>query len=133
LRDARLSWESDYDENGRWLKKYKEENTEKGKMIYDILLEDMIFTEINSAKGNNEVMNYIIPVVGAVAGFGISSLLHANAIVKAVSTIAPAVLLYATTKSVGMNRKDNSTKQMIDAYIAQLDKYKVSIISIICN
>lgn len=133
LRDARLCWESDYDENGRWLKKYKEENPEKGELIYNILLEDMVFTEIKPAKGNSEIMNYALPVVGAVAGFGISSLLHANAIIKAVSTIAPAALLYTTTKSVGTNKKDNSTKQLIDAYIAQLDKFKVSIISIICN
>ena len=133
LRDARLCWESDYDENGRWLNNYKAENPEKGELIYNILLEDMIFTEIKSAKGNSEIMNYAIPIAGAVAGFGISSLLHANAIIKAVSTIAPAALLYATTKSVDTNKKDNSAKQLVDAYIAQLDKFKVSIISIICN
>ena len=110
LYDARLSWESDYDENGRWLKKYKEENPEKGELIQKILLKDMVFTEVKAIKGNSEIINFVIPVVGAFAGLGVSTYLHANTIVKVISTIAPAALLYETTKSKGLNRKVNDTK-----------------------
>ena len=133
LSESSLGLYSEYDACGRWLKKYSAESPDKGELIRQILLEDMHFTEITSHRGYNEALNYVIPVVGAAAGFGIASVAAADAVVKAVSTIAPAAVLYFSTKAVGDSMKDASKRNMIDEYISQLEKYKLSVLNILSD
>lgn len=124
------AWDSDYDEEGRWLKQYMNENPREGQLIKEILLDDMSFTEIEPPK-KADSLTYIVPVVGAAAGLGLSSIFNANLIVKAISTVAPAAILFPTTKTVLNYFSSYNSQTLIDNYIGQLDKYKNSIISII--
>lgn len=131
LQDVRLNWDSEFEENGRWLKGYKKANPEAGERIQHILLKKMAFTEITQKKDNSQLMNYVVPVIGAAAGIGISTILHANLAIKAVSTVVPAVAMYAATKSVGMSKTASDTTQLIDQYMAQLDTFKAEILCVL--
>lgn len=124
------AWDSDYDEEGRWLRQYTDENPRCGQLIKEILFNDMSFTEIEPPK-KADGLKYAVPIVGAAAGLGIASIFNANLIVKAISTVAPAAILFPTTKTVLSYFSDSNSQAMIDSYISQLDKYKNSIISII--
>lgn len=130
LENEVYSWDSDYEECGRWLKTYINENPRSGEMIRDILLNDMTFTEITPAK-KSDILNYVVPAIGAIAGLGISSILNAGIIVKIVSTVVPGAVLYPATKSVSSYINDYNNQKLIDDYIGQLDKYRLSIISVI--
>ncbi len=131
LTDIAANWDSEYEESGRWLIQYCNENPEKGQLVREVLLEQMCFSEIQPKKDYSEVMNYAIPVAGAIAGFGISKLAHAKTVVRAVSTIAPTVLLYPSAKAVGTTLNQNSKAELLDEYILQLEKYHQGVISII--
>lgn len=131
LTDIAANWDSEYEETGRWLRQYCKENPEKGQLVREVLLEHMCFIEIQPKKDYSEVMNYVIPVAGALAGFGISTLAHARTVVRAISTVAPTVLLYPSAKAVGTTLHQNSKTELLDEYIFQLDKYHQCVISIL--
>lgn len=131
LSDTVLDWGSEYDEIGRWLMDYSKRNPEQGGRIRNVLMDDMNFTEIAQQKDYSEVINYAVPLAGAIAGFGVSSLWHAGTVVKAVSTLAPAAILYPSTKALGTAFKDNSRNAMINGYMEQLGKYKMNVLSIL--
>lgn len=130
LENQVYSWNSEYEEAGRWLMSYTEEYPRSGERIRDILLNDMSFTEIKPAK-KSSVLNYAIPIVGAAAGLGISSVFNAGIIVKIISTVVPGVVLYPVTKSFSGYMNEYQDQRMIDEYIGQLNKYKISIISVL--
>lgn len=132
LKDVSNSWDSDLDGNGRWLKQYCRQNPQKGELIRRILLEDMGFTEVSKDKDNWGMLVHAVPVAGAAAGFGLSSVLGAGPVIKTVSTIAPALLLYPAARGFGGSVKDRRTEEYIDKYLLQLDKYKKSVTSILC-
>lgn len=132
LSDAALSWVSGEEACGRWLMTYSRSNPAKGESIRDILTKDMQFTELPPPKkAYNETLNYVIPVAGAAAGFGISSMFKATTLIKAISTIAPAAVLYPSAKSLGDNLNKNSKSLQLEEYIDQLEKYKLSVISVL--
>lgn len=133
LADSIGFWDSRHSEGGRWLGKFEEESPQKAEMIRNILLNDMKFAE-NSAEGSRqEYLRYIIPVGSAAAGFAISKIAGANAIVQAVCTIAPAAVAYPVASNVLHAADDNRKKEMIQDYLSQLDKYRVSIESILLD
>lgn len=129
LREARLCWESDYETTGRWLKKVKTQYPEQGQMIHQILLRDMIFQEIPNKAGSSERWNLLIPAAGAVTGLTVSSLMHANALVRVLATVAPAGLLYASMKVT--NPKSVQKQRLAEEYFAQLETYRLSVCSIL--
>lgn len=131
LKDISLSWDSDVEENGRWLRQYSEENPQKGEMIRQILLEDMEFSEVLSNDKSPAAVNYIVPAAGAAAGYCISSVLHAGAAAKAISTVAPALLLYPSAKAIGENAKNKNQRESMEAYLSQLEKYRKGALSVL--
>lgn len=133
LSNAATAWSISYDECGRWLMTYSQTEPEKGALISDILTKDMRFTEIAPAKGVPAAAKIAIPAAGAVAGFCISHFLGAGVLVQAISTVAPAALLYPATVSFSSTAESNSKAALLNDYLVQLDKYKTSVISVIAN
>lgn len=131
LSDAAVSWSLSYDECGIWLIKYTEGNPEKGELISQVLTGDMKFKEIPPKKDIPESANIITPLVGAILGGGIAHILDANVFVQIASAIVPAALLYPAIKSVGNMVTENNKDGIIDEYMAQLEKYKKSVIVIL--
>ena len=131
LHDAASSWNSDYEINGKWLSDFKNREPQKAELVYDILLNDMKFSEIEIRKEFPNYYNYLIPTVGAIAGLGISYFSGASKIIQTVSTIAPAVLLYPAVKMFGKQQNETNKKKNIDVFMQQLEKYKNSILTIL--
>lgn len=131
LSDAASSWNSEYEINGKWLSNLKEVDSKKAELVSEILLNDMRFTEVNKQGELPTYYNYVIPAVGACAGCAISMCLGYGKLVQVASTIIPSVLLYPAVTTF-RNRINKSNKgKCIEEYIAQLEKYKNSVISVL--
>lgn len=131
LSDAAGDWSSSYDEGGRWLNAYTKEHPDRGAAIARILTQEMTFTEPDPPLEIPEVLNYAIPVAGAAAGLGIATALGAGTVVKTVSTLAPAALLYPATKTVGNNVNEKNRIGLVDAYMAQLQQYRDAVLDLL--
>lgn len=131
LADCIGFWDSRYSEGGRWLDGFEKEYPEKAEMIRNILLNDMKFEENSVEESKQEYLKYVIPVGSAAAGFAISRIAGANAIVQAVCSIAPAAVAYPVANNVLHAADDNRKKEVIQNYLSQLDKYRASIGSIL--
>lgn len=131
LADCIGFWDSRYSEGGRWLEKFEKEYPKKAEMVRKILLNDMKFEENSADDSKQEYLKYIIPVGSAAAGFAISKIAGANAIVQAVCTVAPAMVAYPVANNFVHAAEDNRKKKMIQDYLSQLNKHRVSIENIL--
>lgn len=131
LMDAALSWDSEQDECGRWLHSYAQDHPEKGKLLRDILVEDMHFTELAPQKELPEALTYVLPLAGAAVGLGAATYFQAGWLVKAAATVGPGVLLYPAVKAVGDSGREKNRRDAIGEYLDQLDKYKQSALSVL--
>jgi len=131
LSDAASAWGSEYELSGKWLSQFAEKDPQKAELIRDIVMNDMKFSDISEKKEISNQYNIIIPAIGAIAGLGISFFAGATKLVQAISTIAPAVLLYPAVKSFGKQQNEINKKNTIDELMVQLDKYNNSILSVL--
>lgn len=133
LADCVGFWDSKYSEGGRWIDKYETEYPEKADMIRDILLNDMKFTDEGEQSSNYKALKYIVPAGTAVAGFAVSGLRNAGMLARAACTIVPAAVAYPIATNIVNMKAGDAKEKMIQAYMRQLDKYKLSIESILKN
>lgn len=133
LSDAAMCWGLSYDECGRWLCNYIRSNPEKGELVLHILTKDMQFTELPPKKGLSSAAKVIVPVAGAVVGGGIAHFLGANLLVQAISAVVPAALLVPATASIASMIADNNKSVVIEEYMAQLEKYKQGVITVLSD
>lgn len=131
LADCVGFWDSRHSEGGRWLEGFEKVYPQKAEMVRDILLNDMRFEKISGDGSGQEYLKYLIPMGSAAAGFAVSRIAGANVIVQAVCTIAPAMAAYPVADNVLHAAENNRKKEMIQNYLSQLDKYRVSIESIL--
>lgn len=131
LSDAASSWNSEYEINGKWLNNLKGVDSKKAELVGEILTNDMRFTEIDTKGELPTYYNYVIPAVGACAGCAISMYLGYGKLVQAASTIIPAVLLYPAVTTFRNRMNETNKDKCIEGYIAQLEKYKNSVVSIL--
>lgn len=131
LLNASAGWDSEQEEGGRWLHHYTQAHPKKGKLLRDILVEDMRFTEVTPQKTLPQAMEYILPVGGAAVGLGISTFFQAGWAVRAAATIGPGVLLYPAVKAVGDGSRKRGLRTTMDEYMEQLDKFKESALSVL--
>lgn len=126
-------WDSRQKEGGRWLDAYEAANPEKGALVREILVKDMCFSEEEDSRSQTDIWKYAVPVGGAAAGFAISHALGAAAGVQAVATVAPAVIGYPLAGSLSGSARERGKKELLDRYMAQLQKYKKSVESILSS
>ena len=131
LSDAASSWNSEYEINGKWLSNLKNVDSKKAELVSEILLNDMRFTEIDIQAELPMYCNYVIPAAGACIGCAISMYLDYSKMVQAASTIIPAVLLYPAVTTFRKRMNETNKDKCIEEYIAQLEKYKNSVISVL--
>ncbi len=131
LTDAASSWGSDYEINGRWMKKFIDESPSKANLVKEILLQDMKFTNITMMRVLPDYCNYLIPTIGAFVGYATGSCFSVGKIIQVVSTVAPAILLFPVVKMYRENQYNANAENAVTQYISQLTKYKDSIISIL--
>ena len=133
LSDAKSDWTTEYDECGRWLKDYMQENPAKGRIVWEILTDNMSFKEVAKKSDSLGIAGTLAPLAGAALGFGISPLLGAGIVIKIVSAIVPAGLAFGAVKTLEPKMKDKSLSDCIDGYLSQLEKYKNSVLSILSD
>lgn len=131
LSDAASSWNSDYEISGKWLSSLKGIAPQKAELVGEVLLKDMHFEEMDIKGELPTYYNYVIPAVGACAGYAISMYLDYGKLVQAASTIIPAVLLYPAVTTFRNRMNESNIDKCIEGYIAQLEKYKNSVISVL--
>ena len=131
LSDAASSWNSEYEINGKWLSNFKGVDSKRAELVGEILMNDMHFVEMEAKGELPTYYNYVIPAVGAFAGCAISMYLGYGKLIQAASTIIPAVLLYPAVTTFRNRMNESNIDKCIDGYIAQLEKYKNSVISVL--
>lgn len=131
LSEAASVWGSEYELCGKWLSQFTEREPQKAELIRNIALNDMKFSDTPERKEISYQYNIIIPAIGAMVGLGISYFVGASKWVQAISTIAPAVLLYPAVKSFGKQQNNVNKSKTIEELIGQLDKYKNSILAVL--
>ena len=130
LNDAGASWFSEYDINGKWLLEFKKTDPEKAKLVYEVL-GNMHFRKLEPSREISPVYDYIIPTIGALGGWCISFFCGAIPIIRIISTLAPAGVLYPIARSYRLKMGSLSKDKAIEADIGQLDKYHYSVDSIL--
>ena len=131
LADCTEFWDSDHSEGGRWLNELEKAFPQKAELVRNILLNDMKFTEEADAGSKNGILQLAVPVGSAAAGFSLSKLMGASTLIQAVCTVVPAAVAFPLTKNIVGTLDDNKRKDVIGRYIAQLEKYRLSIESIV--
>lgn len=131
LSDAASSWNSDYEINGKWLSNLKDTDPKKAELVCDVLISDMHFVGMDIKEELPTYYNYVIPAVGAFAGCAISMYMGYGKLVQAASTIIPAVLLYPAVTTFRNRMNEINKDNCIEGYIAQLEKYKNSVLSVL--
>ena len=130
LNDAAASWFSEYDVNGKWLLNYKKSNPDKAKLVYEIL-GDMRFGEDVPTREISPFYDYAIPTVGALCGWCISYFCGGVPVIRIISTLAPAAVLYPVARTWRRKMDETNRDKAIDKYIAQLDRYYHSVVSVL--
>ncbi len=116
---------------GRWLRDYLKDEPDKGKLVAEILEDDMCIKEITEKKDNLRIFGVAVPVVSGAVGLGVTTFFNLNKYIRTTSAIVPLVVGAVSMKSIIKNKKESHAKALIDAYISQLDKYKKSVLSIL--
>ncbi len=130
LSDSKNTWELKYDECGRWLSDYEKIQPEKARLVKQVLVRDMKFSE-EKIKEFPASIPYISSAIGAAVGFGVATLLDANMLITAAATLVPVAAIFPATTGAGKTIKKNNSAVAVDAYMTQLDKYKASVLSIL--
>lgn len=131
LSNVASSWDSDYEIRGKWLNSLKVIDPKRSELIGEVLLNDMHFDEIETKGEIPSYYNYIIPAAGACVGIAISMYLDCSKFIQTISTIVPAVLLYPAISTFRKRANETRNEELVEVYIAQLEKYKNSIIAIL--
>lgn len=130
LNDAVASWFSEYDVNGKWLLNYKKSNPDKAKLVYEIL-EDIRFEKDVPTRVISPFYDYAIPSVGALGGWCISYFCGGIPVIRLISTLAPAAVLYPVARTWRRKMDETNKVKAIDKYISQLNKYYHSVVSVL--
>lgn len=120
-------WDDRYAEGRKWLDRLEQEQPEKAQLVQDILLKDMGFQDLEEQKDHSPLLKYGIPVGGAIVGFAVSRFLGSTATTQALWTAGVALVSYPAASGMAGAVKDTAVKRTIDAYMDQLDKYRLSV------
>lgn len=124
-------WDSRHFEGGRWLDELEKALPEKADMVRTILLKDMRFAEESDGSTQNNFLQYAVPAGSAIVGFSLAKVMGTTEVIQAVCTIVPAAVAFPLTKNIIRAVDSNKKKEMIKNYLAQLEKYRLSIENIL--
>lgn len=131
LEDCALDWVTEETICGRWFLEYETENPNHGRLIRQVLLEDMRFRECEAQPELPNSAHVVVPAVGAVAGLALSRMLGAGAVVQTAAAIVPAVALSPAMKHMDAQLRSKNIQKLTEEYLLQLDMYYRSILSVL--
>lgn len=124
-------WDDRHSEGRKWLERLEDEQPEKAQTIQNILLKDMRFQDLEAKKDYSQFLKVGIPIGGAVVGFAISKGTGAALPVQTLLTAGLALVGYPVASNMAAAARDTAEKNAIDAYMHQLEKYKLSVENIL--
>lgn len=131
LRCGADDWLSGETRCGRWLMEMEKQDARKAALIREIFQSDMCFSRPAAVRGNIAWLQSALPAAGALAGFTVSYLLHAPVWGVALSSLGAGAALIPAGKCIGDKSGGRAARDDAAAYLAQLDKYYQSILSIL--
>lgn len=131
LLEAAMRWESDYDLCGKWLNKLVNDYPQKGKLVKEILLEDMMVEKPSERTDNTNAVRYGIPVGTGLAGIVAATLLSTGTATVVGAAVVGTALGFVISNGKVADMKEKRILGIIDDYVRQLEKYKNSIVSIL--
>lgn|GEM_PF-3746983 len=131
LRQVSENWVTVYDISGKWLAEYTKAYPEKGARIREILQKEMRFSEEAKEKTMPTFLKYGIPFAGAFIGGVVAHAFSARFIVQAAAAGLSGVGVHLGVKDVEKNIAVQRHNNMPAAYLAQLEKHRLSIESVI--
>ena len=140
--------EGQYSEGKRWIDKLSAESVEKAESVRSILINDMCFESkiqekkrndqsqnvknvIEKAKNKEILLKYGIAVGGGLSGLVLSNICGASVPVKAIVTTGAVLLTYPLASNAVSSSNNSFQKEMIEALIGRLNKYKLSVESVL--
>lgn len=141
-------WEGQYSEGKRWIDKLSDESVEKAESVRSILINDMCFESkiqeekrndqsqkvknvIEKAKNKEILLKYGIAVGGGLSGLVLSNICGASVPVKAIVTTGAVLLTYPLASNAVSSSNNSFQKEMIEELIGKLNKYKLSVESVL--
>lgn len=124
-------WFSSYDVKGVWFTEYCNTHINEGQCIMNILTNDLKFVTKEESPVMSNGTKYLLSLVGAALGFGVSSLFGVSRVIKVTATIIPMLAAFPLLNTYQEKQKIVNQKKVIDSYIDQLKKFETSICSII--
>ncbi len=130
LTEAASCWSGDFEPEGRWVNSMVKNAPEKGTRIRKILVEDMTFKPEEEVKGGYGPQ-ITGGVIGGALGYGASLLFGMGTLATIATTVIP-LGVGAVGGNIYANKKHSQAKStLIDAYMAQLDSYRESVLAIL--
>lgn len=139
LDREREFWLSRYEEGGRWIERFSEQDAARCDTIRNILAVDLQFSGNIKPKSNVGVFRIFRIAIGAVVGFLLirlspdSWVLKSEALLKCrdfipyVSAGISGVVFYFLGQTIDASLLDKCRYKLIDSYLSQLEKYRLSI------
>ena len=91
----------------------------------------MNFSEVEQTSILPDYYNYLVPSISACVGYAVSRFLELGLIGDTALAILPAVMSYPAVKQYRKNQTNVVIDKTIASYMAQLEKYKNSVLSIL--
>lgn len=133
LQETVLCWSSDFTTNSKWLNELLKDQPQKGRLVKEILINDLKLSEVTAEKRNPNLTKIAVPFGSALAGFALAKILKWGLIGTAGLTLIPAAVSLPIVNSYLQEMKHISSEEIINKYVSQLDKYKASIISVLLS
>lgn len=130
LTETAMCWSADFEPEGRWVNGIVKDMPEKGTRIRKILVEDMTF-EPEKVVETGYLPQIAGGIGGGALGYGIAALCGMGTIGTIATTIIP-LGAGAVAGNVYADKKNRAAATaLIDAYMAQLDSYRESVLALL--
>ena len=132
-------WLSHYEEGGRWIERFSEQDATKGEIIRNILVNDLQFSGNITPKSNVGVFRIFRIAIGVVVGVLLirlspdswilksEELLKFRDLIPYFSAGISGVVFYLLGQTFDASLFDKCRYKLIDSYLNQLEKYRLSV------
>lgn len=138
-------WLSHYEEGGRWIERFSEQDTTRGDIIRKILANDLHFSKSVKPKSNIAMLRILRIAIGVVVGLLLIRLSPDSWIMKSetlqnlrgwvpyLSAGCGGVIFYFLGLSFDASLVDKGMRKLTNGYLHQLDKFKLSVEAVLSD
>lgn len=131
LKDCLLVWKSECDEEGRWLKAFADDDTQKAAKLKNIILDSVSFKEEQRIPALPERFKITLPVLTTALVVLVSILFDRSWIFTLVTSMISLIFVIPAAKKLVDTSGEKAAQKLVDNYMEQLNKYMFSVISLL--